>query len=79
MKTVNTVVEDIYSLMTTKQPDEAVDVEQEINKFGEAVKELMRKEFSPRDSFDDRKLRLSNIGNSLLEILLMTGSYACLT
>ena len=53
MKTVNTVVEDIYSLMTTKQPDEAVDVEQEIDKFGEAVKDLMRKEFSPRDSFDN--------------------------
>ena len=62
MKTVNTVVEDIYSLMTTKQPDGAVDVEQEIDKFGEAVKDLMRKEFSPRDSFDNRKLRLSNIG-----------------
>ena len=62
MKTVNTVVEDIYSLMTTKQPDGSVDVEQEIDKFGEAVKELMRKEFTPRTSFDDRKLRLSNIG-----------------
>jgi hypothetical protein len=62
MKTVNTVVDDIYELMTTKSADESVDVEAEIDKFGEAVKQLMRTEFMPDAPRDGRKLRLSNIG-----------------
>jgi hypothetical protein len=62
MKTVNTIVDDIYELMTTKSADESVDVEAEIDKFGEAVKQLMRTEFMPDAPRDSRKLRLSNIG-----------------
>ena len=62
MKTVNTVVDDIYELMTTKAAGESVDVEAEIDKFGEAVKQLMRTEFMPDAPRDGRKLRLSNIG-----------------
>ena len=37
MKTVNTLVEDIYALVKTKRVDKAVDAEAEIEKFGEAV------------------------------------------
>ena len=62
MKTVSTVVDDIYELMTTKSADESVDVEAEIDKFGEAVKQLMRTEFMPETPRDGRKLRMSNIG-----------------
>ena len=62
MKTVNTLVKDIYALVKTKRVDKAVDAEAEIEKFGEAVKDLMRKEFTKRGSFDGRKLRMSNIG-----------------
>jgi len=39
-----------------------VDAEAEIENFGEAVKDLMRKEFTDRGGFDARKLRMSNIG-----------------
>ena len=41
MKTVNTLVKDIYALVKTKRVDKAVDAEAEIEKFGEAVKDLM--------------------------------------
>ena len=62
MKTTNTLVDDIYKLMKTKNIDKSVDAESEIDRFGEAVKDLMRKEFTNRGPFDGRKLRLSNIG-----------------
>lgn len=61
MKTVNTLVKDIYALMKTKRIDPEVDAEAEIDRFGEAVKDLMRKEFISR-GYDARKLRLSNVG-----------------
>jgi hypothetical protein len=41
-KTTDTVVADIYRMMETKDADPNVDVEAEIEKFGEGVKELMR-------------------------------------
>jgi len=62
MKTVHTLVDDIYSLVKTKRPEKGVDAEAEIENFGEAVKDLMRKEFTNRGGFDARKLRMSNIG-----------------
>lgn len=61
-KTIHTLVDDIYSLVKTKRPDRSVDAEAEIENFGEAVKDLMRKEFTKRGNFDARKLRMSNIG-----------------
>tara|TARA_R110002020_G_scaffold191872_1_gene391839 strand:+ start:827 stop:1699 length:873 start_codon:yes stop_codon:yes gene_type:complete len=61
MKTINTLVQDIYSLLKTKRVDKEVDAEAEIERFGEAMKDLMRKEFVNR-GWDARKLRLSNIG-----------------
>lgn len=61
MKTVNTLVKDIYNLVKTKRVDNEVDAEAEIDRFGEAVKDLMRKEFISR-GYDARKLRLSNVG-----------------
>mgnify|MGYP003630614030 CR=1 FL=1 len=62
MKTIHTLVQDIYSLVKTKRVDKkAVDPEAEIERFGEAMKDLMRKEFVNR-GWGARKLRLSNIG-----------------
>ena len=62
MKTTYTLVDDIYKLVKTKNVARSVDAEAEIEKFGEAVKDLMRKEFTNRGNFDARKLRMSNIG-----------------
>ena len=36
MKTTNTLVDDIYKLMKTKNVDKSVDAEAEIDRFGEA-------------------------------------------
>ena len=61
-KNIYSLVDDIYKLMVTKEADESVDVEAEIDKFGEAVKDLMRTEFARDRKRDTRTLRLSNIG-----------------
>jgi len=61
MKNIYTLVEDIYSMMSTKEPAEGVDVDACIEQFGENVKQLMRQEFGDK-RFDSRKLRMSNIG-----------------
>lgn len=60
-KSIHTLVKDIYDVIQYKRPDKSVDAEAEIDKFGEAVKDLMRKEFTKR-VYDSRKLRLSNLG-----------------
>jgi len=46
MKTTNTLIDDIYNLVKFKSPDRSVDAEQIIDDFGEACKDLMRKEFT---------------------------------
>ena len=48
MKNIHTLVTDIYNLMMSKRAPKEVDVEAEIEKFGEAMKDLMRKEFVNR-------------------------------
>ena len=63
-KTTDNVVQDIYALMESKDADPSVDVELEIEKFGEGVKALMRTEFGREKREDNRKLRLSNIGRT---------------
>ena len=61
-KTIHTLVNDIYKLMETKEAEESVDVEAEIELFGENMKALMRTEFGRKRTTDRRTLRLSNIG-----------------
>jgi len=61
-KTIHTLVNDIYRLMETKEAEESVDVEAEIELFGENMKALMRTEFGRKRTTDRRTLRLSNIG-----------------
>lgn len=61
-KHISTLVNDIYRLMETKEAEQSVDVEAEIEKFGENMKALMRTEFARDRKRDNRTLRLSNIG-----------------
>ena len=63
-KTTDNVVADIYALMESKDADPSVDVEAEIEKFGEGVKALMRTEFGRKKREESRRLRLSNIGRT---------------
>ena len=68
-KTLDTLVEDVYKLMKTKNTSKDVDTEEEIEKFGEAMKTLMRQEFLPNQrNFSNRGgLRLSSIGKPDLQ------------
>ena len=61
MKTVDTLVSDIYELVSTKDVSESVDIDECIDQFGERMKDLMRQQFKAQRD-DSRKLRMSNIG-----------------
>ena len=61
MKDIKTLIQDIYDLMEKRNTPEGVDVDAEIERFGESMKDLMKKEFKP-SSYSGRKLRLSAIG-----------------
>lgn len=61
-KSIQTLVSDIYTLMENRNTPKEVDVDAEIERFGEAMKDLMKKEFKPSGYGDGRKLRLSSIG-----------------
>jgi len=61
MNNTYTLASDIYKLVESKEVAEGVDIEACIDQFGEAVKVLMRQEFTQKRD-DSRKLRMSNIG-----------------
>lgn len=75
MKTIDTLVDDIYSLMKDRNTGKSVDVEGEIDKFADAVRDIMRKEFLPDNGpRDGRKLRLSSVGkNDLVQWFAYNG------
>ena len=64
MKTIHTLVQDIYKLMMSKRVPSDVDAEQAIEEFGENIKKLMRKEFVNRE-YGKAGLRLSSSGKGL--------------
>jgi hypothetical protein len=57
----DTLVDDIYHMIDTKEIPEGVDVEEAIETFGENCKQMMRNNIT-ESKFDRRKLRMSNIG-----------------
>jgi hypothetical protein len=61
MKTIDTAVPDIYKMLSDKVAAGGVDVEAEIEAFGEAMKEIMRGALEPEQNRTGR-LRLSAIG-----------------
>ena len=61
MKTIDTLVKDIYTLMKTKEIPEGVDLEAECASFGKAMGELMLEQLQPEIDRTGR-LRLSAIG-----------------
>jgi len=60
MNKLYSLVDDIYSVVSTKEPAEGVDLYDEIERFGENCKRLMANLFTEKR--DGRKLRMSNIG-----------------
>ena len=57
----DTLVDDIYRMIDTKEIPDSVPIEQVINDFGENVKQILRNNIT-ESTFDRRKLRMSNIG-----------------
>jgi len=77
MKSVYTLVDDIYDLMENRNTPKDVDVDAEIERFGEAMKDLMRKEFKPsKGARDSRNLRLSAIGKPDRELWYSAHKYS---
>jgi len=65
---IESLVDDIYALMKDRNTAYGVNPEEEIEKFGEAMKDLMKKEFLPsKRGYDGRKLRLSSVGKPDLQ------------
>jgi len=58
---IDTLVDDVYNLMETKEIPDDVNIEEVINTFGENVKEILLKNITNHRE-DNRKLRMSNIG-----------------
>lgn len=62
MKKLNNLVSDIYSALSPLTKGEALDVsEEDIDNFGEAIKEVVRHWATPK-ARDNNTLRMSNIG-----------------
>ena len=51
----DTLIEDIYKLISTKETSNEIDVENNIEVFGEAVKQLMRNQFLVEHKGDEGK------------------------
>ncbi len=70
-KTLDTLVDDLYQLMKDKNVAKGVNASVEIEKFGEAMKDLMKDEFLPGErkygSGSNGGLRLSAIGKPELQ------------
>lgn len=60
----DTLVSDIYNLVSTKEVGSDVDLDLAIEQFGDNIKKLMRDEFGENKGRDPRRLRLSAIGRT---------------
>ena len=74
-KQINTLIDDIYELMQNRNTPKGVDVDAEIDRFGEAMKDLMKKEFKPGGYGDGRRLRLSAIGKNDRQLWYSANKY----
>jgi len=73
-KQIYSLIDDIYALMENRNTPKDVDVDAEIERFGEAMKDLMKKEFKP-SMRDSRKLRLSAIGKNDRQLWYSANKY----
>jgi len=75
-KSIYTLVDDIYDLMENRNTPKDVDVDAEIERFGEAMKDLMKKEFKPSQGYQGGNLRLSAIGKPDRELWYSSNKYS---
>ena len=70
----DTLVDDIYRMIDTKEIPDSVPIEQVINDFGENVKQILRNNIT-ESKFDKRKLRMSNIGKKDIQLWYSYNGY----
>jgi len=75
-KSIHNLVQDIYSLMDSRNVPSDVDVNAEIERFGEAMKTLMKREFTATEIRDTRRLRLSAIGKTDRQLWYSANNYS---
>jgi len=61
MKKIDTLIEDVYGVLTTSKADDSVDVDNIIEEFGESMKNILRENVLTLRE-DNGNLRMSNIG-----------------
>lgn len=72
-KNIQTLVEDIYNLLKTKQASKDVDVSEVIERFGENMKAMLWNVLTEKE--DKRTLRMSNIGKTDRYLWLLARDY----
>jgi hypothetical protein len=60
LKTIDTLIRDIYVLLEDKEIPEGVDIEKECAAFGQTMADVLREQLVPKE--DNRSVRLSGIG-----------------
>ena len=57
----DTLIDDIYQMIDTKEISDGVDVDKIVDDFGKNMKKILKQNITEHE-FDRRKLRMSNIG-----------------
>jgi len=69
MKNLNTLVEDIYDSIAVLNDGTALDVtEEDIDNFGNAMKEVLRNWSHPKERSSKNNLRMSNVGKPMRQL-----------
>ena len=69
MKNLNTLVEDIYDSISVLNDGTALDVtEEDIDNFGNAMKEVLRNWSHPKERSSKNNLRMSNVGKPMRQL-----------
>ena len=69
MKNLNTLVEDIYDSIAVLNDGTALDVtEEDIDNFGNAMKDVLRNWSHPKERSSKNNLRMSNVGKPMRQL-----------
>jgi len=69
MKNLNTLVEDIYDSISVLNDGTALDVtEEDIDNFGNAMKDVLRRWSHPKERSSKNNLRMSNVGKPMRQL-----------
>ena len=68
-KTLDTLVSDIYETVSVLNEGKSLNIsEEDIQKFGTAMMDVLRSWSTPRDRSDQHNLRMSNVGKPMRQL-----------